>query len=84
MMEKRFITNEVGCIVDLYDEQLRNYDGQEIVDLLNDLSDKIEDLEKENNELKGRIINAIKDSHGVECSCSPCVAEEYVVDELLK
>ena len=47
MTEKRFMTNEVGCIVDLYDNQLRNYDGQEIVDLLNKLNENFETLKFE-------------------------------------
>ena len=39
-MSERFKTNEVGCIVD-YQNGLKNYDGQEIVDLMNELDDEI-------------------------------------------
>lgn len=46
MIEKRFVTNEVGCIVDLKDPQLRNYDGEEIVDLLNELAEENDGLKQ--------------------------------------
>lgn len=39
-MSERFKNNEVGCIVD-YQNGLKNYDGQEIVDLMNELDDEI-------------------------------------------
>ena len=39
-MSDRFQINEVGCIVD-YQNGLKNYDGQEIVDLMNELDDEI-------------------------------------------
>lgn len=46
MTNKRFKTNEVGCIVDLRDKHLKNYDGEEIVDLLNELSEEKNYFEK--------------------------------------
>ena len=46
-MSKRFKTNYVGCIVD-YEDNLKNYDGEEITDLLNKLAE-------ENKQLKNRI-----------------------------
>ena len=39
-MSDRFQINEVGCIVD-YQNGLKNYDGQEVVDLMNELDDEI-------------------------------------------
>ena len=39
-MSDRFQINEVGCIID-YQNGLKNYDGQEVVDLMNELDDEI-------------------------------------------
>ena len=50
-MTKRFMTNEVGCIVD-YKDNLKNYDGEEIVDLLNQLADENKQLKQEVENLK--------------------------------
>lgn len=46
-MTKRFRPNEVGCIVDYEDNHLKNYDGLEVVDLLNELNDENEQLRKD-------------------------------------
>lgn len=63
MTEKRFKTNEVGCIVDCYDCNLKNYDGQEIVDLLNDLHEENEQLRKENKFLQCTIESNSQDDY---------------------
>lgn len=52
--DKRFITNEVGCVVDLEDSKLTNYDGDEIINLLNSLNRKIKNLEEEIEFLKNK------------------------------
>lgn len=51
---KRFITNEVGCVVDLEDSKLTNYDGEEIINLLNG-------LDRKNKKLKTKIEYLEKD-----------------------
>ena len=54
MSKKRFKTNHVGCIVD-YENNLKNYDDEEIVDLLNDLDEELKiyksKIEFKNNKL---------------------------------
>lgn len=58
MTDKRFKTNEVGCIVD-YQDNLRNYDGEEIVELLNELDKKNKQFKIESRfgELLKSIVN---------------------------
>lgn len=56
---------------------------EDLVDLLNELYDENLKLKKENNELKGRIINSLKESRNIKCNCNPCIAEETVINELL-
>ena len=52
---------------------------RELCDTLNELAE-----EKENNELKGKIINSLRKSRTVKCNCNPCVAEEAVIEMLMK
>lgn len=56
----------------------------EIIDLLNKQDKTIKELKKENASMKGRIINAMIKSNQVECTCTTCVCEDYVNDELKK
>lgn len=48
------------------------------------LEDKIKELKEKNATMKGRIINSMIESNKVECSCNPCVCEEYVKKELMR
>jgi len=67
MTKKRFKTNEVGCIVD-YEDNLKNYDGQEIVDLLNELHDENNKLKKENGGLKQELYDCKEDEKQLSIS----------------
>lgn len=53
-------------------------------DLLNEQEERIKELEEENASMKGRIIDAMVKSNQVECTCTTCVCEDYVNEELKK
>lgn len=51
---------------------------------LNELLEENKQLKEKNATIKGKIINAMIESNKVECSCNPCVCEQYVKKELMR
>ena len=48
------------------------------------LSNENEELKKENATLKGRVLNAIRESEKVKCDCRECVCAKFVIGELME
>lgn len=87
MIEKRFKTNEVGCIVDLKDPQLRNYDGEEIVDLLNAIAEENELLKNDIKMLSlklNEVCTKYQFIRGFNDNINPNEAVKIVISELMQ
>ena len=86
MTEKQFqctniSSNGMTGLFWLGKDQISVYD---VLKILNDLLEENEQLKKENATLKGRVLNAIRESEEVKCDCRECVCAKFVMGELIE